>query len=338
VENFGSLTGRNDPFLHFYETFLAKYNPEKRKARGVWYTPEPVVNFVVRAVDDILKAEFALPLGLADTTKVMIDWDTGQRELTSKGKIAKSGKNAISKKQVHRVQILDPATGTGTFLAEVIKQIAPKVKAAAAGQWSNYIEKDLIPRLHGFELLMASYAMCHMKLDMVLAELGYAPSSQPPRLSVYLTNSLEEGEPANQTLPFAQWLSNEVKQANAIKRDMPIMCVIGNPPYSIQSGNLTPEQVALIDPYRYVDGVRIKEKGMLQFEKNINNDYIKFLALAEKLIEKNGYGVLGMITSHGYLKSGSFRGVREPHISPTRARAYARVGNGRSPGNQAAGS
>ena len=186
MEGFGKLTGQNDPFLHFYETFLAAYNPSKRKARGVWYTPEPVVNFIVRAVDQVLQTEFGLPDGLADTSKVTIDWDTGQTD--------KKGKAVTIKKEVHRVQVLDPATGTGTFLAEVVKQIAPKIQGVAPGMWSQYIENDLIPRLHGFELLMASYAMCHMKLDMILTELGHKPTKTPPRLSVYLTNSLEEGE------------------------------------------------------------------------------------------------------------------------------------------------
>ncbi|EAP78573.1 type ISP restriction/modification enzyme [Sulfitobacter sp. NAS-14.1] len=302
MEGFGKLTGQRDPFLHFYETFLAAYNPAKRKARGVWYTPESVVNFIVRAVDEVLQTEFGLADGLADTSKVVIDWETGE--------FNKKGKPVTIKKEVHRVQILDPATGTGTFLAEVIKQIAPRVQDIAPAMWSKYIEDDLIPRLHGFELLMASYAMCHMKLDMILTELGYKPAKAPPRLSVYLTNSLEEGEPANQTLPFTQWLSREAKGANTIKRDMPIMCVVGNPPYSIMSGNLTAEQVSLVDAYRSVDGVPIKEKGMLQFEKNINNDYIKFLSLSERLISSNGFGVLGFITSHGYLKSSSFRGLR----------------------------
>jgi predicted helicase len=311
-ENFGAFTQRNDPFIHFYETFLAKYNPAKRKARGVWYTPEPVVNFIVRAVDDVLKTEFGLSDGLADTSKITIDWDTGQTA-TKKGKAVP----IIEKKQVHRVQILDPAAGTGTFLAEVIRQIGERVQGIAPGQWSSYVENEMIPRLHGFELLMASYAMCHMKLDMMLTKMGYKPTGKtPPRLGVYLTNSLEEGEKVNQTLPFAQWLSNEARQANTVKNDVPVMCVIGNPPYSIMSGNLREEQVALVQPYRSVDGVRIKEKGMLQFEKNINNDYIKFLSLGEKLIHKNGFGILAYITSHGYLKSSSFRGLRS-HLLET---------------------
>lgn len=294
MEGFGKLTGQNDPFLHFYETFLAAYNPAKRKARGVWYTPEPVVKFIVSAVDEVLQTEFGLPDGLADTSKIMIDWHTGQSD--------KKGKQVTTKKEVHRIQILDPATGTGTFLAEVIKQIAPKVKGVAPGMWSNYIETDLIPRLHGFELLMASYAMCHMKLDMILTELGYKPTGTPPRLSVYLTNSLEEGEPANQTLPFAQWLSNEVKQANTIKRDMPIMCVLGNPPYNVSSQNMGTWIRSLIQPYK---------EGLDERKINLDEDYIKFIRFAEHLIEKNGRGIVAMITSNSFLRGVTHRKMRE---------------------------
>lgn len=300
MEGFGTLSGRQDPFLHFYETFLAAYNPAKRKARGVWYTPEPVVNFIVRAVDEVLQTEFSLADGLADTSKVTVDWETGQTD--------KRGRRETIKKEVHRVQILDPATGTGTFLAEAIKQIAPKVKGVAEGMWSQYVEQDLIPRLHGFELLMASYAMCHMKLDMILTEMGYEPTKKPPRLSVYLTNSLEEGEPANQTLPFAQWLSNEVKQANTIKRDMPIMCVIGNPPYSGESANKGDWIMSLMDAYKKEPGG--KEKLKERNPKWINDDYVKFIRFSEHLIEKNGEGVLGFITNHGYLDNPTFRGMR----------------------------
>jgi predicted helicase len=297
MEGFGKLTGQNDPFLHFYETFLAAYNPSKRKARGVWYTPEPVVNFIVRAVDEVLQTEFGLPDGLADTSKVTLDWDTGQTD--------KKGKAVTIKKDVHRVQILDPATGTGTFLAEVIKQIAPKIKGVAPGMWSSYIETDLIPRLHGFELLMASYAMCHMKIDMILTEMGYKPTGTPPRLSVFLTNSLEEGEPANQTLPFTQWLSREAKGANTIKRDMPIMCVIGNPPYSGISHNTGDWITNLIEDYKYVDGVHFGER-----KHWLQDDYVKFIRLSESLIEKNGEGILGFISNHGYLDNPTFRGMR----------------------------
>ena len=304
MEGFGRLTGQNDPFLHFYETFLAAYNPAKRKARGVWYTPEPVVNFKVRAVDQVLQTEFGLPDGLADTSKVTVDWDTGQAD--SKGKPVKI------KKEVHRVQILDPATGTGTFLAEVIKQIAPKVKGVAPGMWSQYVERDLIPRIHGFELLMASYAMCHMKLDMILTEMGYRPTGTPPRLSVYLTNSLEEGEPANQSLPFAQWLSNEVKEANTIKRDMPIMCVIGNPPYNVSSQNTGQWIRNLIMPYKF---------GLNEKKINLDEDYIKFIRLSEYLVAKNGSGIVAMITSNSYLRGVTHRKMRK-HLLRTFGSIY----------------
>ncbi|MBW9075653.1 type ISP restriction/modification enzyme [Agrobacterium deltaense] len=299
MEGFGKLTGHRDPFLHFYETFLAAYNPTKRKARGVWYTPEPVVKFVVKAVDQVLRADFNLPDGLADTSKVTVNWDTGQSD--------KKGKPICIKKEVHRVQILDPATGTGTFLAEVIKQIAPKVKKVGSDLWSEYIETELIPRLHGFELLMASYAMCHMKLDMMLRELGYKPTGAAPRLSVFLTNSLEEGEAANQTLPFAQWLSNEVKNANTIKRDMPIMCVIGNPPYNASSKNKSTWIMKELKEYR---------KNLTGRKINLSDDYIKFIRMAETFIEKNGEGVFAMITNNSFLDGETQRMMRK-HLMDT---------------------
>ena len=290
MENLGRLTGQSDPFLHFYETFLAAYNPDKRKACGVWYTPEPVVNFIVRAVDEMLQKEFGLPEGLADTSKVTVDCGNGQ------------------KGEVHRVQILDPATGTGTFLAETMKQIARRVHGIAPGMWSRYIEKDLVPRLHGLELLMAPYAMCHMKLDMILKELDYQPTNNPPRLSVFLTNSLEEGEPANQSLPFAQWISREAKGANTIKRDMPIMCVIGNPPYLGEGGVSEGWIGNLMDDYKKEPGGKMKLRE--RNPKWLNDMYVKFIRMSSHLIERNGEGVLGFITNHGYIDNPTFRGMR----------------------------
>lgn len=317
MANFGSLTGRADPFLHFYETFLAAYNPKKRKARGVWYTPEAVVSFIVRAVDDVLKSEFGIPDGLADSSKITVDWETGQTD--------KKGRAETIKKEVHRVQVLDPATGTGTFLAEVIKLIAPRIQGIAPAHWSQYVEDHLIPRLHGFELLMASYAMCHMKLDMILTELGYTPTGRPSpdgaqrRLSVYLTNSLEEGEPANQQLPFTQWLSREAKGANTIKRDMPIMCVIGNPPYLGEGGVSEGWIGDLMEDYKKEPGgkVKLKERN----PKWLNDLYVKFIRMSSHLIEKNGSGVLGFITNHGYLDNPTFRGMRW-HLLKTFSKIY----------------
>jgi len=155
---------------------------------------------------------------------------------------------------------------------------------------------------------MASYAMCHMKLDMMLTELGYKPTGAAPRLGVYLTNSLEEGQAANQTLPFAQWLSNESKQASTIKRDMPIMCVIGNPPYSGESSNKGDWIMDLMEAYKKEPGgvEKLKERN----PKWINDDYVKFIRFSETMIEKNGEGILGFITNHGYLDNPTFRGMR----------------------------
>lgn len=305
LKHFGKVTKRQDPFLHFYEDFLAEYNPAKRKARGVWYTPEPVVNFIVRAVDEVLKAEFGLADGLADTSRIAIDWDTGQND-------PKTGKPATIRKEVHRVQILDPATGTGTFLAEVVKLVAERVKGIAPGQWSHYVERDLIPRIHGFELLMASYAMCHMKLDMILTGLGYKPTDNAPRLRVYLTNSLEEGDRVDQTLfGLSRAIAEEAKAASDIKRQTPIMCVIGNPPYSGHSSNHFEKGSffdRLLDDYKREPGgkQRLQERN----PKWINDDYVKFIRFAQHMIDQNGEGVLGFITNHGYLDNPTFRGMR----------------------------
>lgn len=198
----------------------------------------------------------------------------------------------------------DFATQTPVSITSA-KQLAQGI---APGQWSSYVEQDLIPRLHGFELLMASYAMCHMKLDMMLTEMGYRPSGNPPRLSVYLTNSLEEGERVEQSLPFAKWVSDEAKGANTIKRDQPIMCVIGNPPYSGHSSNKGAWIEGLLGAYKWEPGgvQRLQERN----PKWINDDYVKFIRFAEHMIEKNGEGIIGFITNHSYLDNPTFRGMR----------------------------
>jgi predicted helicase len=290
MKNFGKSTKQEDPVVHFYETFLGAYNPDLRKARGVWYTPAPVVNFIVRAVDDILKTEFDLPEGLADKSKKKIKVNYQGREI---------------EKEVHRVQVLDPATGTGTFLAETIKHIHKKYEGMQ-GIWSKYVEDDLIPRLNGFELLMASYAMAHLKLDMLLTDTGYVPTKEQ-RLRVFLTNSLEEPHADSGTL-WGNLLSEEADQANEVKRDTPVMCVIGNPPYSGESANKGEWIMKLMDDYK-------KEPGGIQKlqERNpkwINDDYVKFLRYGQHYIEKNGQGVLAFINPHGFLDNPTFRGMR----------------------------
>jgi predicted helicase len=290
LKNYGKTTKMEDPIIHFYETFLAEYDPKLRKARGVWYTPAPVVNFIVRAVDDILKTEFDLPQGLADTSKTKI-------------KIDVQGKKV--EQEVHRVQILDPATGTGTFLAEVIKHVHKKFKGQE-GIWSGYVENHLLPRLNGFELLMASYAMAHLQLDLLLKETGFKATTNQ-RTRVYLTNSLEEYHPDTGTL-FANWLSSEANEANHIKRDSPVMCIIGNPPYSGESANKGDWIMDLMQDYKKEPGG--KEKLKERNPKWINDDYVKFLRYGQHFIEKNGSGVLAFINPHGFLDNPTFRGMR----------------------------
>ncbi|MBZ9632543.1 N-6 DNA methylase [Salegentibacter sp. LM13S] len=299
MKNFGKSTGQDDPVIHFYETFLAEYNPNLRKSRGVWYTPQPVVNFIVRAVDDILKTEFNLTQGLADTSKTKISI-----KVPTHDKRSKTGFTNFEQ-EVHKVQILDPATGTSTFLAEVVRHIY-KGFQGQQGIWSNYVKKDLIPRLNGFELLMASYAMAHLKMDMLLTETGYKPTDDQ-RLRIYLTNSLEEAHPDTSTL-FSSWLSDEADQANAVKRDTPVMCVIGNPPYSVSSSNKSDWIESLVSDYK---------KGL--DEKNIqplSDDYIKFIRFGEHLIEKNGEGVLAYITNNSFIDGLIHRQMRK-HLLET---------------------
>ena len=290
LKNYGKSTKMEDPIIHFYEDFLSEYDPKLRKARGVWYTPAPVVNFIVRAVDDILKTEFDLPQGLADTSKTKIKVDVHGKKV---------------EQEVHKVQILDPATGTGTFLAEVIKLIHKKFEGQQ-GIWSNYVETHLLPRLNGFELLMASYAMAHLKLDLLLTETGYKPIKDQ-RFRVYLTNSLEEYHQDTGTL-FANWLSTEANEANHIKRDTPVMCIIGNPPYSGESANKGEWIMSLMEDYKKEPGG--KEKLKERNPKWINDDYVKFLRYGQHFIEKNGSGVLAFINPHGFLDNPTFRGMR----------------------------
>lgn len=294
LKNYGKATKMEDPIIHFYETFLSEYDPKLRKARGVWYTPQPVVKFIVRAVDDILKTEFGLPQGLADTSKTTIKTNTQNPDKRS----ATGYKQ--TEQEVHKVQILDPATGTGTFLAEVVKHIHKKF-AGQQGIWSNYVETHLLPRLNGFELLMASYAMAHLKLDLLLTETGFKPTSNQ-RFKVYLTNSLEEHHQDTGTL-FANWLSTEANEANHIKRDTPVMCVIGNPPYAVSSTNKNDWIDDLISDYKK----DLNEKSY----NSLSDDYVKFIRYGQHYIEKNGSGVLAYISNNSFIDGIVFRQMRK---------------------------
>ena len=295
LRTFGKRTRREDPIVHFYETFLASYNPKLREKRGVYYTPEPVVSYIVRSVDHILKNDFKLKDGLADRSKVP----------------KKVG-------DYHKVMILDPAVGTGTFLHGVVNHIHEHVTRKQAGAWNSYVSQHLLPRVFGFELLMAPYAVAHMKLGLQLAETGYDIDTGD-RLRIYLTNTLEEAHDLTGLPLFTQWISNEVNAASEVKQDCPVMVIIGNPPYSGHSANKGKWIQNLI---RGKDLYNDKEKTANYFEcdgeplgernpKWLNDDYVKFIRFAQWRIEQTGYGVLAFISNHGYLDNPTFRGMRQ---------------------------
>jgi predicted helicase len=296
LKNFGKSTQANDPIIHFYETFLSEYDPALRKARGVWYTPESVVKFIVRAVDDILKNEFALKDGIADTKKTKVEIKAVTK---ATGDMRSKVKETFIEREVHKVQILDPATGTGTFLAEVVKHIYKRFEGQK-GIWNKYVDEHLVPRLNGFELLMASYAMAHLKMDMLLSETGYKQSKEQ-RFKIYLTNSLEEHHPDTGTL-FASWLSAEANEANYIKRDTPVMVVLGNPPYSVSSRNKSDWILDLISVYK---------KNLNEKKINLDDDYIKFIRFGQHFIDKNGEGVLAYISANSFLDGVTHRQMRK---------------------------
>ena len=285
----------HDPMIHFYEDFLSEYNPKLRKSKGVWYTPQPVVGFIVRAVDEILQKDFGLPEGLADYSmterRVAVEQSSDKR--TTDGM-------KHTKQRFHRVQILDPATGTGTFLAEVVNQIYDRYRDQQ-GIWQQYVEQHLLPRLHGFEILMASYAVAHLKLDMLLGETGYQHLSDK-RLQIYLTNSLEESNNEQRTL-FAQWLSREASEANLIKRDYPVMVMIGNPPYSVSSKNNGKWITSLIADYKK----NLNERNI----QPLSDDYIKFIRLGQEYVEKNGEGILAFICNNSFVDGIIHRQMRK---------------------------
>ena len=317
LKDFGRKTKTTDPIIHFYETFLSRYNKSLRKMRGVYYTPQPVVDYIVGAIDDILKQDFSLADGLADNSKIV-------------KKVHLQGRSKAEDKQFHRVQLLDPATGTGTFLATAIKYIYKNFENNT-GIWPAYVNDDLLPRMHGFEIMMSSYTMAHLKLDLVLRETGYvqddaringklfrqddlfdtelatigrnsAVLNTNNRIGIYLTNSLEEADPDTQTLWAAQWLSDEAKEANNIKQNIPVMCVLGNPPYSVSSANTNDFTKAIIEKYK---------TGLNEKKLNLDDDYIKFIALGQHYIEKNGNGILAYISNNSFLDGVTHRQMRK---------------------------
>ncbi|MBF6596544.1 MAG: DNA methyltransferase, partial [Thermaceae bacterium] len=280
LADFGKRTRQEDPVVHFYETFLAAYDPKLREARGVYYTPEPVVSYLVRSVDRLLKERFGCPDGLADARKVTV----ANRDPGLKVK----GTNEMRKTvESHRVLVLDPACGTGTFLYSVVDHIRAEFMARNdAGMWSGYVKEHLLPRLFGFELLMAPYAVAHFKLGLQLAgrdlpeeergEWAYDFGSEE-RLGVYLTNTLEGAHEYTGLPLLTQFVADETNAANRVKRDLPIMVVMGNPPYSGHSANKGEWISALVRDYYKVDGQPLGERN----PKWLQDDYVKFIRFGQ---------------------------------------------------------
>lgn len=305
LRDFGDRNPKEDPVIHFYELFLKEYDPAKRMQRGVFYTPRPVVNFIVRGVDEILRTEFDLPLGLADTTT----W----------GELAARNDKIIVPDHIDPdqpfVQILDPATGTGTFLVEVINLIHERMiehwrdegksKAEIVEAWNEYVPAHLLPRLTAFELMMAPYAIAHMKVGLKLSETGYKFGSDE-RGRIFLTNALEPATDLPTKFNFmTEALAHEAEASSRTKTHSNHTVVIGNPPYSSRSTSNSEWIMNLIAVYK--ENVRQRETQI----QALSDDYVKFIRLAQWHLQKSRFGIFGLITNNGYFDGHIFSDMRE---------------------------
>lgn len=300
-------TDEKDPIIHFYEDFLQAYDPAERKKMGAYYTPIPVVRYIVRQVDRILKEDFGIAKGLASDE--MITQTVAVQPYRRPGERVDRTTAEIS---VPRVQILDPAVGTATFLNETIKFIYQSFKGQE-GRWPAYVNQNLLKRLYGFELMMAPYTIAHMKLNLTLRETGVEEFNE--RIGVYLTNTLEEGIPLQPDLfsfGLAEAVSEESRLASQVKSEHPVMVVIGNPPYSVSSSNKSEWIQNLIADYKV---------GLNERKINLDDDYIKFIRFAEHMISKNGSGIVGMITNNSYIDGITHRQMRK-HMLETFDKIY----------------
>jgi hypothetical protein len=313
VRDFGDRNRQEDPVMHFYESFLQEYNKQLKIQRGVFYTPQPVVSYIVRSVHELLQTEFGLADGLADTTT----WGEMLKqhpEMKLPPLTDEPGEKRTISPDEPFIQILDPATGTATFLVEVIEVIHQTLKvkwkkqrltdAQQRAAWNDYVPQHLLPRLHAFELMMAPYAIAHMKVGLKLAETGYRFGTEE-RARIYLTNALE---PWVRQLPLIGFdaLAHEAAAVNEIKRHKRFSVVIGNPPYAGISSNMTDYAQRIVDAYRVVDGAALNEKKLW-----LQDDYVKFTRKAQTTIENARVGVFGFISNHGYLDNPTFRGMRQ---------------------------
>jgi predicted helicase len=270
----------DDPIVHFYETFLTEYDPSTREKRGVYYTPEPVVRYIVRSVHRILQTHFGLADGLA------------AREVT----------------------LLDPAGGTLTFPAEAIKLAVSEFEDKyGSGGTKKFISEHILKNFYAFELMMAPYAIGHIKISFLLEELGYTMRNDE-RFKLYLTNTLDMEDLQQTQIPGLESLSEESHQAGKVKKSEPILVIMGNPPYSANSANYSEWTEKLLkhdldgaQSYYKVDGQKLQEKN----PKLLQDDYVKFLRFAQWKIQKAGRGVVAMITNHGYLSNVTFPGMRQ---------------------------
>ena len=307
VRDFGDRNPQEDPVIHFYEHFLAAYDKNQKVSRGVFYTPRPVVSYIVRSVDELLRAEFGLEDGLADITT----WG----EMANRRKDLEVPDGTPPDQAF--VQILDPATGTGTFLVEVIdcihKTMVEKWKTQGHGGsktrvlWNEYVPRHLLTRMHGYELLMAPYAIAHLKIGLKLYETGYRFESEE-RARVCLTNALELPGDEQVTFDFLPALALEAAAVNEIKRKQRFTVVVGNPPYAGHSrNNQVPWIVDKVYDYKrnYPD---LQKPGQAKW---LQDDYVKFLRLAQWEITRSTSGVLGFITNHKWLDNPTFKGMRK---------------------------
>lgn len=269
-----------DPIVHFYETFLTVYDPATREKRGVYYTPEPVVRYIVRSVHSILKSHFNMPDGLAD----------------------------------EGVTLLDPAGGTLTFPAEAIKlAVIEFTEKYGEGGVEKFIRNQILKNFYAFELMMAPYAIGHIKISFLLEELGHILRDDE-RFKLYLTNTLDMEDLQLTQIPGLESLSDESHEAGKIKKDEPLLVILGNPPYSGHSANkndfterLLKKDIDGAKSYYIVDGETIGEKN----PKWLQDDYVKFLRFAQWKIHNAGKGIVAMITNHSYLDNPTFRGMRQ---------------------------
>ena len=312
VRDFGDRNPQEDPVIHFYEHFLAAYDKEQKVSRGVFYTPRPVVSHIVRSVDELLRSEFGLADGLADTTT----WDAMAR----RHRKLKIPENTPPTQAF--VQILDPATGTGTFLVEVVRLIhstmvekwrslgyhEQKIRAL----WNEYVPKHLLSRLHGYELLMAPYAIAHLKIGLKLYETGYRFETDE-RARIYLTNALEppSSHADQKAADLFGALGREAQAVNKIKRHRRFTVVIGNPPYSGHSENKDDWIERLVDTYFVVNGQPLAEAN----SKWLRDDYVKFIRLGQHHLVTAGCGAFSFVTNHGYIDNPTFRGMRTSFAS-----------------------